>query len=133
MFGFSKDKFAKDIQNFVTTHGVNITDKVTSQGQKIVTEIKEKIFPELKGYDRTPTVDGKYKYVIIMAGIKKENATVNVKNGTLFVIGSNAQGGVVVDFQQPVGKDEVVTAKLEDGIMTVTLLEAPENKTVTVE
>jgi len=133
MFGFSKDKFAKDAQDFVKNHGVNIAEKVTTQGTKLVNEIKEKIFPELKGYDRTPTVDGKYKYVIIMAGIKKENATVNVKNGILTVVGSNPQGGIVIDFKQPIGKDEVVTAKLEDGIMTVNLLEAPETKSVNID
>lgn len=133
MFGFSKEKFAKDAQDFVKTHGTTIAEKVTTQGTKLVNELKEKIFPELKGYDRTPTVDGKYKYVIIMAGIKKENSTVNVKNGILYVIGSKASGGVIVNFEQNIGKDEVISAKLEDGIMTVTLLEAPENKTVNVD
>lgn len=133
MFGFSKEKFTKDAQQFVFTHGANITEKVTAQGQAIINEMKEKLFPELKGYDRTPTVNGKYSFLIVMAGIKKENSKVNIKDGVLNVIGKSNNAETIINFSQPVGKDEVVSAKLEDGIMTVTLTEAPEDKTINVD
>lgn len=133
MFGFSGKKFFEDTEGFLTKNGSAIADKLNQTGKETITKIKETIFPELKGWAKTEVKDGKYSFVIIMAGVKKEKAKVKLINGDLFVTGWNTQNEVIVDFKQPVGKDEVSSAKLEDGVMTVILTVAPENKDINID
>jgi HSP20 family molecular chaperone IbpA len=134
MLGFSGKQFVKEVTDFAKKNGVVIADKITTQGSDLVRKAQEKIFPELKGYSKTPTVDGEYKFIIIMAGIKKENAKVRKDNNNLFVTGwNNDKSQVVIDFKQHVGNDEIVSAKLEDGVMTVTLKESSPNKEVNID
>ena len=133
MLGFSGKQFGKEVENFLSKKGIAIADTLQKKGKETVERLKETIFPELKGWEKTAVVDNKYSFVIIMAGIKKENATVNIKDGVLYVTGTNSTGALLVDFQQTVGKDDVLSAKLEDGVMKVMLQCAPETKHVNID
>lgn len=133
MFGFSGKKFFEDAEGFLSKNGSAIAEKLNTTGKETIAKIKETIFPELKGWAKTEVKDGKYSFVIIMAGVKKENASMQVKNGTLFVTGKDNQGQVIVDFQQNIGKDDVISAKLEDGVMNVVLIAAPETKDIKID
>lgn len=133
MFGFSGKQFKNDLEDFVQKHGNTIVDKASTAIHVGINKLKEAAFPELKGWEKTSVKDGKYTYVIIMAGLKKENISVDVKDGHLIVVGKNSEGLIVVDFKQVIGKDTVDSAKLLDGIMTISLTVAPENSNIKVE
>ena len=133
MFGFSGKQFKNDLEDFVQKHGNTIVDKASTALHVGLNKLKEAAFPELRGWEKTPVKDEKYTYVIIMAGLKKENISVDVKDGHLIVIGKNHEGLIVVDFKQVIGKDIVDSAKLQDGMMTITLTVAPENNSIKVE
>lgn len=133
MFGFSGKKFFEDAEGFLIKNGSVIAEKLNQTSKETIEKIKETVFPELKGWAKTEIKDGKYSYIIVMAGIKKEKAKVKLINGNLFVTGWNSENEIIVDFKQTVGKDEVSSAKLEDGMMTVILTVGPENKDINID
>lgn len=72
---------------------------------------------------KTNIVENKYSYLLEVPGFDKKDLTLKLDDGLLTLKGKTMVCGISRDisYEIEVGEDKVLSAKLEKGIMTVTL------------